>query len=179
MILRTPERVLAQDGGSWSRPVLCEAALIATDDGCRLEVWVRGDLNFEWEIEFEVDPGARTSHSLSDSYYVAVALYTAILDRDPDQQRQQGAVAEVQQRNLEDLINAMLRSLELAESRNDVPPEDLLDRFYLGIFDRRADTGRLREYLKLVRSGRYVDTLLRMIRSPQFKRRLPGSTPRD
>ena len=246
MILGAPERALAQDCGSWSRPVLCEAELIATDDErnadrlddrsryriaprgqvdlelagrdqrgrrfpeerivlrydeagcrrlldiedrgrrglrvtaradagrCRLQVWVPGNLNFEWEIEFEVDPGARTSYSLSDSQYVVGTLYTAILGRGPDQQSQRSAVAEVQQGNLEDLINAMFRSREFAESRNDVSPEDLLDRFYLGIFDRRADTGGVREYLNLVRSGRYAETLLRMIRSPEFERRLPG-----
>ena len=133
VILGVPERALAQDCGAWSRPVLCEAALVATDadgdsdrldvrsryriaprgridlelegrdqrgrrfpeerivlsydsvgcdrlldiedrgprglriiarsnaDRCRLAVWVPGNLNFEWEIEFEVDPGARTS----------------------------------------------------------------------------------------------------------------------
>lgn len=152
MILGGPERALAQDCGSWSRPVLCEAALIATDgagrsdrldgrsryriaprshmdlelegrdqrgqrfpddrivlrydeagcrrlldiedrgrlglrvtarseaDRCRLEVWVPGNLNFEWEIEFEVDPRARTSYGRSDSQHIVDALYTAILD---------------------------------------------------------------------------------------------------
>ena len=246
MILGYPERALAQDCGSWSRPVLCEAELVATDDTghsdrldersryriaprgevslelegrdqrgrrfpedrlvlryeetgcrrlldiedrgrrglrvtarseadrCRLWLWVPGNLNFEWEIEFEVDPGARTSYSRTDSQYVVRALYTAILDRDPDSRSQRSAVAEVQQGNLQSLIDSMVRSREFARSRINVPPEDLLDRFYLGIFDRRADTGGVREYLNLVRSGRYADTLLRMIRSPEFERRLPG-----
>lgn len=80
----------------------------------------------------------------------------------------------MQQGNLEDLINAMTRSREFAENRIGVSPEDLLDRFYLGIFDRRADTGGVREYLNLVRSGRYTETLLRMIQSSEFERRLPG-----
>ena len=246
MILGGPERALAQDCGSWSRPVLCEAALVATDadgdsdrlgersryriaprgrvdlelegrdqrgrrfpedrivlrydetgcgrlldiedrgrrglritarsdaDRCLLAVWVPGNLNFEWEIEFEVDPGARTSYSLSDSQYLVGALYSAILDRDPDPQSQRSAVAEVQQGNLESLIDSMVRSQEFTESRNDVSPSDLLDRFYMGIFDRPADTGGVREYLNLVRSGRYTETLLRMIRSPEFERLLPG-----
>ena len=141
---------------------------------CRLAVWVPGNLNFEWAIEFEVDPGARTSYSRGDSEYLVDALYNAILDRDPDAPSRRSAVAEVQQGNLESLINAMVRSQEFAESRNDVPPGDLLDRFYVGIFDRPADTGGVREYLHLVRSDRYTDVLLRMIRSPEFERRLPG-----
>ena len=246
VILGVPERALAQDCGAWSRPVLCEAALVATDadgdsdrldvrsryriaprgridlelegrdqrgrrfpeerivlsydsvgcdrlldiedrgprglriiarsnaDRCRLAVWVPGNLNFEWEIEFEVDPGARTSYSRSDSEYLVDALYNAILNRDADAPSQRSAVAEVQRGNLESLINSMVRSREFAESRNGVPPGDLLDRFYRGIFDRPADTGGVREYLDLVRSGRYTDALLRMIRSPELERRLPG-----
>ena len=246
VILGVAERALAQDCGAWSRPVLCEATLFATDadgdsdrldvrsryriaprgridlelDGrdqrgrrfpedrvvlsyddagcgglldiedrgrrglritarsaagrCRLAVWVPGNLNFEWAIEVEVDPGARTSYSRGDSEYLVDALYNAILDRDPDAPSRRSAVAEVQQGNLESLINAMVRSQEFAESRNAVPPGDLLDRFYVGIFDRPADTGGVREYLDLIRSGRYTDVLLRMIRSPEFERRLPG-----
>jgi hypothetical protein len=246
MMLGAPERVLAQGCGSWSRPVLCEAELIATDadgnadrldgrsryriaprgrvdlelegrdqrgrrfpedrivlgynetgcrrlldiedrgrrglrvtarsdaDRCRLEVWVPGNLNFEWQIEFEVDPGARTSYSLSESEYVVGALYAAILDRDPDPPSLRGAVAEVQRGNLENLINVMVRSSEFAQSRSGVPPEDLLDRFYMGIFNRRADSAGVRGYLNLVQSGRYAEALLRMIRSPEFEGRLPG-----
>jgi len=246
VLLAVTERALAQECGAWSRPVLCEATLVATDaDGdsdrlgdrsryriaprgrvdlelegrdqrgrrfpedrivlgysetgcrglldiedrgprglrvtarsaanrCRLAIWVPGNLNFEWEIEFEVDPGARTSYSRGDSERLVDALYNAILDRDPDSQSQRSAVAEVQQGNLERLINSMVRSQEFTQSRNGVSPGDLLDRFYMGIFDRPADTGGVREYLDLVRSGRYTDALLRMIRSPEFERRLPG-----
>jgi hypothetical protein len=246
VFLGLPERALAQECGAWSRPVLCEAVLVATDadgdsdrldvrsryriaprgridlelegrdqrgrrfpedrivlsyddagcgglldiedrgrrglritarsdaDRCRLAVWVPGNLNFEWEIEFEVDPGARTSYGRGDSEYLVDALYNAILDRDPDASSRRSAVAEVQRGNLESLINAMVRSQEFAEGRNDVSPGDLLDRFYQGIFDRPADTGGVREYLDLVQSGRYTDALLRMIRSPEFERRLPG-----
>jgi hypothetical protein len=244
--LATAQPTLAQDCGSWSRPVLCGAELVATTDvgaderfdgrsqyrlaprgqmdieldghdqrgrrfppervvlrydgaecrrlldiqdrgqrglritarsdagRCRLQVWVPGNLNFEWNIEFEVDPAARTSYDRRDAEFIVDALYSAILTRDPDRESRRGAVAEVQQGNLENLLNSMLRSPEFVAVRNTVSPEDLLDRFYMGIFDRLADSGGVREYLGLVRSGRYTDTLLRMIRSTEFERRLPG-----
>ena len=245
-LLIAAQPALAQDCGSWSRPVLCEAELIATADGggdqrfdgrsayrlaprgrmdlellgrdqrggrfpeervvlgyseagcrrlldiqdrgprglritarsdagtCRLRVWVPGNLNFEWDIELEVDPAARTSYGRRDAEFIVDALYSAILDRDPDQRSQRSAVAEVQQGNIENLLNSMLRSREFAAMRDGIPPEDLLDLFYRGIFDREADSGGVREYLGLVRARRYADTLLRMIRSTEFERRLPG-----
>jgi hypothetical protein len=80
----------------------------------------------------------------------------------------------VQQGNIENLLNSMSRSPEFVAIRNTVSPEELLDRFYLGIFDRDADSDGVRAFLGLVRSGRYTDTLLRMMRSTEFERRLPG-----
>jgi len=245
-ILVPAQPALAQDCGSWSRPVLCVAELVATVDGerdrqfggrsdyrlaprgrmdlelsgfdqrgqrfpaervvlrydgggcrrlldiqdrgqrglritarsdagrCRLQVWVPGNLNFEWDIQLEVDPAARTSYDRRDAEFIVDSLYSAILGRDPDQQSQRGAVAEVQQGNIENLLDSMLRSREFAAVRGEVSPEEQLDRFYMGIFDRETDIGGLGEYLGLIRSGRYADTLLRMIRSTEFERRLPG-----
>jgi hypothetical protein len=157
---------------SWQRGLRITAG--SETGRCRLLVWVPGNLNFEWEIELEVDPGARTSYSRGEARYIVEALYAAILARDADAASLGGAVAEVQQGNLESLVNAMVRSREFSESRSGVSPSDLLDRFYVGLFGRPADTGGVRAYLNLVRFGRYADTLLRMIRSPEFERRLPG-----
>ena len=137
-------------------------------------MWVPGNLNFEWDIALEVDPAARTSYDRRDAEFIVDALYSAILARDPDQGSQCSAVAEVQQGNIENLLNSILRSQEFAALRGEVSPEGLLDRLYMGIFDREADSGGVREYLGLIRSGRYTDTLLRMIRSTEFERRLPG-----
>lgn len=145
-----------------------------TDAGqCRLQVWAPGNLNFEWELEIEVDPGARTSYSRRDAEFIVEALYSAVLDRGSDRQSQRSAVAEVQQGNLENLLNSMLRSQEFGASLAAVPAEELLDRFYRGIFNRDADSGGIGEYLGLVRSGQHADTLLRMIQSTEFERRLP------
>ena len=230
LVWATP--AMAQECGAWSRPVLCEAELVATADGgddqqfsgrspyrlaprgrvdlelvgfdqrgrrfpaerialgfnevgcrrlldiqnrgerglritartdaggCRLQVWVPGNLNFEWDLELEVDPRARTSYSGRDAEFIVAALYAAILERGPDQQSRRSAVAEVQQGNIENLLDSMLRSQEFAAGRDAVSPQDLLDRFYRGIFDRDADSGGVGEYLGLVRSRRYADTLL-------------------
>ena len=139
---------------------------------CRLQVWVPGNLNFVWEIEFEVDPGARTTYSRRGAEYVVNALYRAILGRDPDRESFRSAVAEVQNGSLQNQVDAMVRSREFEERRG-APPAELLDRFYQGIFGRPADTGGVREYLGMIQSGRYSDVLMRLIHSPEFERRLP------
>ncbi|MBM3777819.1 MAG: DUF4214 domain-containing protein [Acidimicrobiia bacterium] len=236
----------AQDCGSWSQPILCEAVLVATVDGagsdrvggrarlrlaprggaelaidgrdqrgrrfpadrlaldvaetgcgrllqienrgrgvlrlnarsdagrCRLELWVPGNLNFLWQLDVEVDPGARTSYSRREAESIVRMLYRAVLGRDVDEGSARAASAEVQQGHLEALIASMVRSAEFAERRAATSPEELLDQFYEGIFDRTTDTGGVREYLNLMRSGRYADVLIRMIRSAEFERRLPG-----
>ena len=141
---------------------------------CRVEVWVPGNLNFAWQVDVEVDPGARTSYSRRDAEAVVRALYRAVLQREADGESQRAAVAEVQQGNLDALVASMLRSQEFGERRERLSAEALLDAFYAGIFNRPADTGGVREYLSLVRAGRHSEVLLRMIRSPEFERKLPG-----
>ena len=140
---------------------------------CRLQVWVPGNLNFVWEIEFEVDPGARTTYSRRGAEYVVTALYQAVLGREPDRESFRSAVAEVQNGSLQNQIAAMIRSREFEERRGAVPPAEILDRFYQGVFGRQADTGGVREYLGMMQSGRYSDVLMRLIKSPEFERRLP------
>ncbi len=140
---------------------------------CRLEVWVPGNLNFTWQLDIEVDPGARTSYSRNDAEVVVRALYRAVLQRDADRENLRAAVAEVQQGNLEALVGSMVRSGEFLERRGRVSPEDLLDLFYEGVFSRPADSSGVRDYLGLMRSGRHAEVLLRLIRSAEFEKRLP------
>jgi hypothetical protein len=140
---------------------------------CRLEVWVPGNLNFTWQLDIDVDPGARTSYSRNDAEVVVQALYRAVLQRDADRENLRAAVAEVQQGNLEALAGSMVKSGEFLERRGRVSPEDLLDHFYEGVFSRPADSSGVRDYLGLMRSGRHAEVLLRLIRSAEFEKRLP------
>jgi hypothetical protein len=141
---------------------------------CRLVLWVPGNLNFEWEIEFEVDPGARTGYSRTEAEHVVARLYRALLERDADGSSVRAATSEVQRGNLDQLVDSMVRSPEFRSSLPGVSAEQLLDRFYRGIFGRDADTGGVREYLGDVRARQYTSVILRMIRSAEFERRLPG-----
>ena len=141
---------------------------------CRLTVWVPGNLNFQWELDIDVDPGARITYSRTEADAIVHALYRAVLGREADAGSVRAATSEIQQGRLENLIASMTASPEFRQSIQGVAPEALLDRFYEGIFGRQADTGGVREYLGSVRSGQHASVLLRMIRSPEFERRLSG-----
>lgn len=141
---------------------------------CRLELWVPGNLNFRWTLDVDVDPAARTSYSRRDAETIVRALYRAVLQRDVDQDSLRAAVAEIQQGNLESLVGSMVRSGEFLTRRGRISPEEMLDAFYDGVFRRPPDSGGVKDYLNLVRQGRHAEVLLRLIRSAEFEKRLPG-----
>lgn len=245
VVLLAPRMAAAQDCGSWSRPVVCEADLVVVGQGgranrlderarlrlaprdrvelqieardqrgrrfpadrlalqydgrscrglvavdavegglrltanpgaerCRLAVWIPGNLNFEWDVDLEVDPRARTSYSRTQAAFVVEALYRGLLNRAPDAPSVRGATTEVQLGNVESLVDGMLRSPEFRSSANGVSPEALLDRFYGGLLGRQADTGGVREFIPLMRSRRYADVVMNLLQSPEFERRLPN-----
>jgi hypothetical protein len=132
-----------------------------------------GNLNFEWEVEFTVDPRARTQYGRAQAEAVVHALYRGILGRDPDAPSVRTAVTEVQLGNLERLVASIVGSSEFRDGQNGVSPEELLDRFYLGILGRRSDTSGIRTYLDTVRAGRHADVVMNLIQSAEFERRLP------
>ena len=244
-VLVSPRAAEAQNCGSWSRPVVCEADLVAVGqngrgsrlgdrsrlrlaprervelrieardqrgrrfpddrlalqyDGrscrglvgvepvegglrltanvgaerCRLAVWMPGNLNFEWEVDLEVDPRARESYSRAQAELVVAALSRGILNRAPDPPSVRSAATEVQLGNVEALVDAMVRSPEFRSSTNGVTPEGLLDRFYEGLLGRQADTSGVREFVPLMRSRRYAEVVMAILQSPEFERRLPN-----
>jgi hypothetical protein len=141
---------------------------------CRLTLWMPGNLNFEWAVDLEVDPRARTSYSRNQAEFVVDALYRGILGRGPDAPSVRGATTEVQLGNLESLVTSMVRSAEFRQSLAGVSPEALLDRFYEGLLGRRTDTGGVRTFLPQMRAGRHGEVVMSIVQSPEFERRLPN-----
>lgn len=139
---------------------------------CRLDLWVPGNLNFEWRVEIEVSAGARSGYSRGEAEFLARALYLAILGREIDAGSLGGATAELEQGHLEAQISSMLRSGEFRQSLSGVAPEQLLDRFYQGLLGREADAGGIRTYLNDLQRGAHEEVLLKIIQSGEFEQRL-------
>lgn len=144
----------------------------AADGRCTLEIWTPNNLNFFWELEIIIDVGARTGYERDEAGVVATALYAGVLGREPDAGGFSAAVAEIQNGNLEGLVNGMVRSPEFRESIAGLTPSDVLERFYHGVLDRPGDSAGVRLYLGEMRRGEYASVLLKLIRSPEFERRL-------
>jgi hypothetical protein len=134
---------------------------------------VPNNLNFFWDIDFEVSAAARSSYSRSEAVFVVNALYQAILAREPDAGSFSSAVAEVQAR-LDTLVTSMFRSPEFREKSAGADPAALLEQFYHGILGRESDSAGVRLYQAEMRRGQYASVLLKLIRSPEFERRLEG-----
>lgn len=144
----------------------------AAEGRCTLQIWMPNNLNFTWEIALEIRVDARTSYDRSEAQFLANALYTAILNRAPDAGGSSSAVAEIQAGNLEAQIDAMTRSAEFRQAIDGTTAAQILERFYQGILGREGDSPGVRLYLGEMRRGRYAGVLLKLIRSPEFERRL-------
>jgi len=149
-----------------------ELQVTVTMGRCRLDLWVPGNLNFAWRIELDISPAARSGYSFEEAEIVVRSLYLAILDREVDAASLGPAITEIQRGNLDAQILAMLRSGEFQQSIGGLAPEQILDRFYRGILQRPSDSGGLRTYFSLMQQRRYLEVLVRMLRSEEFERRL-------
>jgi len=151
---------------------LLRIAATASEGRCRLEIWMPNNLNFEWQIDVEINVGARSGYERAEAEVVANALYTAILNRAPDEGGFSGAVAEIQFGNLDAQIDAMTRSAEFGQAIAGKTAPDILEQFYQGILGRPGDSAGVRLYLAEMQRGQYASVLRKLIRSPEFESRL-------
>jgi hypothetical protein len=144
----------------------------AAEGRCTLEVFAPNNMNFRWLLEVEIVAAARASYSRAEAEFVVGALYLAILNREPDPGGFGPATNLVQSGDLEAQVNGMLRSGEFREVSAGVSSAQLLEQFYQGILGREGDSAGTRLYQAEMRRGQYASVLLKLIRSPEFERRL-------
>ena len=135
---------------------------------CDLWLWVPGNLNLEWPLRVEVAGLSRDNLSRFQAERIADRLYRAILGREPDEAGLRSAAADIQRGELEDVADGMLRSDEFRRNRAGLPPRELLESFYRGLFSREPDSSGLRNYLDDIERGRHRDVIRAMIASEEF-----------
>ena len=145
---------------------------IVAEGRCTLEIWMPNNLNFSWEVEVEIRVDARTSYNRAEARFLATALYAAILNREPDASGFSSAVAEFQSGDLQTQIDAMTRSAEFRQAIAGMTAAQILEQFYQGILGREGDSPGVRLYLGEMRRRQYTSVLVKLIRSPEFERRL-------
>lgn len=144
----------------------------AREDRCRLELWVPGNLNFEWDLVVSVTPEARSGYTRSEAEFVAEALYRSILGREPDPTGLAGAVAEIERGRLDSQVEAMVRSQEFRSSAQGAGAEALMERFYQGLLGRSPTSDEILDATDALRRGLVDRVILAIVRSAEFEERL-------
>jgi hypothetical protein len=140
---------------------------------CRAHLWVPGNLNLEYELDFEVVGIANTGYTRRQAEEIAERLYRAIMQREIDQTARTGAIMEIQRGRLSDQVSSMVDSREFALIRQRSQPTELLEAFCEGLLERTPDSAGINDYLREIRRNRHFDAVMNLLRSEEFEASLP------
>lgn len=146
----------------------------ATQGDCRVWLWIPGNLNLEWSLDVRVVSRAGNDYSRSEAEKLAAALYRGLLDREPDPNGLAGTTAEIQRGNLAEVIRSIAASPEYRSRIAGKPATEILEQLYSGLLGRSPDSEGVRLYLGAIQRGDVVDIVWRIVKSPEFERRLTG-----
>ena len=141
---------------------------------CRVLLYVPGNLNLEYAVEFEVTGIGTTNYTRRQAEEIAERLYRAILQREVEPSARAATVVEVQRGRVERQISSMLDSREFADLRQRSQPAELLEAFYAGLLDRAPDSAGADDYLREITQGRYREAILNLLQSQEFEASLPS-----
>jgi len=117
---------------------------------------------------------ASRSYSREQAERVATRLYRGLLGRDPDPGGLREATEQIQAGRLEKQVASMVSSSEFRARVAELSDAEMLERIYLGLFDRLPDSGGTRSYLPWIESRRYADLALSLTGSEEFAERIGG-----
>ena len=136
---------------------------------CRVVLYVPGNLNLEYELEFDIAGRAVINYSRQQAEEFAARLYRAILQREIEPSARASAVAEIQRGRMANLVESMIASREFREVRRRSQPADLLEAFYEGLLLRAPDSAGAGDYLRVVSRGAYRDAIMSLVESTEFE----------
>ena len=141
---------------------------------CRAVLYVPGNLNLEYELEFEVTGIGATNYTRRQAVEIAERLYRAILQREVEPSARATAIAEVQRGRLENQVSSMVDSREFADLRRQSQPAELHEAFYAGLLDRAPDSAGADDYLREIQRGHYREAIMNLLQSEEFEASLPS-----
>ncbi|MCH7749111.1 MAG: DUF4214 domain-containing protein [Acidobacteria bacterium] len=141
---------------------------------CRAVLYVPGNLNLEYALEFEVTGIGASNYTRRQAVEIAERLYRAILQREVEPSARATAIAEVQRGRLENQVSSMVDSREFADLRRRSQPAELLEAFYAGLLNRAPDSAGADDYLREILRGRYREAIMNLLQSQEFEASLPS-----
>ena len=118
-------------------------------------------------------PAGSILYNRQRSEFAVSAIYQALLGRDPDPQGQQQAVDQFMQGRIEPWIRSVTQSREFGERVAGAGAESTLDQIYRGLLGREMDTSGRDTYLRQIEQRQYADVVLEIMRSSEWRNRLP------
>ena len=141
---------------------------------CRALVYVPGNLNLEFELEFEVTGIGATNYTRRQAEEIANRLYRAILQREIEPSARAAAVAEIQRGRIDNQVGSMLDSREFVVIRQRTQPAEILEAFYAGLLDRAPDSAGADDYLREINRGQFRVAIMNLVQSQEFETSLPS-----
>ena len=141
---------------------------------CRAVLYVPGNLNLEYELEFEVTAIGATNYTRREAVEIVEWLYRAILQCEFEPSARATAIAEIQRGRLESQIGSMVDSREFADLRRRPQPAELLEAFYAGLLSQTPDSAGANDYLREIVRGRYLEAIMNLLQSQEFEASLPS-----
>ncbi len=141
---------------------------------CRALVYVPGNLNLEFELEFEVTGIGATNYTRRQAEEIANRLYRAILQREVEPSARAAAVAEIQRGRIDNQVGSMLDSREFVVIRQRTQPAEILEAFYAGLLDRAPDSAGADDYLREINRGQFRVAIMNLVQSQEFETSLPS-----
>jgi hypothetical protein len=146
---------------------------------CEALYSVPTNMNLDRHLRIEVGEERRPGDSRwqplavdSDEEQVALSLYRAILDRDPDPKWLAAAADEIRRDGTRHLVHSLLNDPGFNEHRGRLEPEELLADFYRGLLGRAVDAAGRSTYGKQMRRARYESVIDEILSSDEFRKRV-------
>ena len=136
---------------------------------CRALVYGPGNLNLEFELDFEVTGIGATNYTRRQAEEIAERLYRAILQREIEPSARASAIAEIQRGRIENQVSSMLDSREFVVIRQRTQPAEILEAFYDGLLDRAPDSAGASDYLREINRGQFRVAIMNLVQSQEFE----------
>lgn len=105
---------------------------------------------------------------------IGARLFKAIVGRDGGKDGPAEAATQIMLGKLQAQVEAMFESSEFRQKASGMNASQLLDQFYQGLLDRKADDAGVRTYLRDVEGRRYASVVMKIINDSEFERRILG-----
>ena len=137
-------------------------------------LYVPGNLNLEFELEFDVTGLGTTNYTREQAEEIAERLYRAILQREVEPSARASAVAEIQRGRLVNQVSSMIDSREFAEVRQELASGGPARGILCGTARAgRPDSAGANDYLREILQGRYQEAVMNLVQSAEFEESLP------